>query len=61
MMMMIMMTTKASEKMDMMTLKRIFKTIDEKSDDNDLINDNANPKFESNIKIDLLKRNSQSL
>ena len=39
----------------------MFKAIDVKFDDNDLINDNANFKFESNTNINHLKKNSQNL
>ena len=38
-----------------------FKIINEKFDDNDLINDDANLEFKSNVNISFLKRSSQGL
>ena len=46
--------------MNMMTLKRNSRQIT-KIDDNDLFDNNTNLKFESNVNINLSKRNSQSL
>ena len=43
--MMMIITSKAFKKMNIITLMRIFKTINEKFDDNDLFDDNANFKF----------------
>ena len=53
---MIIITLKAFKKMSIITLMRIFKIIDKKFNDSDLINDDANLKFESNVNISLLKR-----
>ena len=39
----------------------MFKTINEKFDDNDFINNGADLKFESNVNISFLKKSSQSL
>ena len=47
--------------MNMMILKRIFKAIDEKINDNDLINGGVDFKFESDIEISFLNKCSQSL
>ena len=67
--MMMIITTLTFKKMNMMILKDIkrykyndfkekFKIINEKTDDNDLINNDVNLKFESNININLSKRSS---
>ena len=57
----IIITFKAFKKINIMILMRIFKTFNEKFDDNDFINNDADLKFESSVNINLLKRNSQSL
>ena len=70
--MMIIITTLTFKEMNIMILKDIkrhkyndfeekFKAINEKIGDNDLINDGADLKFESNVNIDFSKRSSQSL
>ena len=57
-MMIIIITLKAFEKMNIIILIRIFKAINEKINDNDFINDNVGFKFESNVNISLSKRSS---
>ena len=42
-------------------LEKKFKTINKQFDDNNFINNDVNFKFESNVNINLSKRNSQSL